>query len=113
SRGRRCEALVDGARIGISKRFDAGVPAFGGSDQCSILQAADEVAGVRDRWRPGVWEGRGASLAPGVVWSEGIFSMVGIEVVQDACAGVAVAVSGVYAVSGLQREAVSAGGVAL
>src|SRR5690348_3891188 len=69
------------------------------------------MAGVRDQRRSGLRHGRRTRVAARVVWREGLFPLAGIEGLQNARAGVAVALSRVHDLPRVQRGAVSAGGV--
>ena len=72
-----------------------------------------EMANVCGPGRPGIWHRRRASLAPVLVWSEGLFPVARIESLQNARAGPAFALSDIHDLPDVRRAALSTGFVAL
>ena len=81
------------ARRGKSEGHDEGVPQARLRDQCAISQAAEEDAGLGDEGRPGLWDRRRASLASLVVWRAWLLSLAGVQELQDAHAGLSLALA--------------------
>src|ERR1043165_6589061 len=88
------------------------MPAFRNSDGRFVLQAAKEMARICHSGRSGIRNGRRTSLAARLVWRKRIFSLARIEGLQDARPRAAFALSGLHAMSRLQRAKVSAGSAA-